>query len=263
LTCPTNAAMDLALKAAIVTGAATGIGRETALRLADLGCSVTINYSKSEKEALVTAGDVEKRSVRALAVCGDVANEVDCRRVVEKTVATFGRLDVLVNNAATTVFVPHENLDGLTDEMWDRIFAVNVKGAFQMARAARPHLRASGEGAIVNVSSTAGATGGGSSIPYAASKAALETLTVSLARVFAPEVRVNCVAPGFTDTAWLSRGYGDRIDVIRQQVKRQTPLRDAGRPEHVAQVIISMITSMDWVTGEVVVVDGGFSMRNG
>jgi 3-oxoacyl-[acyl-carrier protein] reductase len=253
--------MDVRGKAAIVTGSATGMGRSTALMLAELGCNVVVNYSRSEAEARDTAAEVEKRGAEALLVQADVSSDVDCKRMVQAAVDRWGRLDVLVNNAGTTVFVPHRDLDALTDEAWDRIWAVNVKGAFYMSRAAAVPMRAAGQGAIVNVSSTAGVRGGGSSIPYAASKAALINLTVSMARVLAPEVRVNCVAPGFIDTRWLAQGYGERFEAMRENVRQSTPLRDAGQPEHMAQAVLSMITGMDWVTGQTVVVDGGASIR--
>jgi 3-oxoacyl-[acyl-carrier protein] reductase len=253
--------MDVRGKAAIVTGSATGMGRSTALMLADLGCNVAVNYTRSEQEARDTAAEVEKRGAKALLVRADVSSDADCKRMVQETLGQFGRLDALVNNAGVTYFVPHRDLDALTEEMWDRIWDVNVKGAFFMTRAAAEALRASGQGAVVNVSSTAGVRGSGSSIPYAASKAALINLTVSLARVLAPEVRVNCVAPGFIDTRWLAQGYGERFDAMREAVKQNTPLRDAGRPEHMAQAVVSMITGMDWVTGQTIVADGGNIIR--
>jgi 3-oxoacyl-[acyl-carrier protein] reductase len=253
--------MDVRGKAAIVTGSATGMGRSTALLLAELGCNVTVNYTRSEQEARDTAAEVEKRGAAALLVRADVSSDADCRRMVQETLDRFGRLDVLVNNAGVTYFIAHRDLEALTEEMWDRIWDVNVKGAFFMTRAAAAALRASGQGAVVMVSSTAGIRGGGSSIPYAASKAALINLTISLARVLAPEVRVNCVAPGFIDTRWLAQGYGERFDAMREAVKQNTPLRDAGRPEHMAQAVVSMITGMDWVTGQTIVVDGGNIIR--
>jgi 3-oxoacyl-[acyl-carrier protein] reductase len=253
--------MDLHGKVGIVTGSATGIGRAVALALADRGCEVVVNWTRSEDDARQTVAEVEKRGVGALLVRGDVSIDADCRSIVAKALERWNRIDVLVNNAGTTVFVPHKDLEALQDEAWTRIFDVNVKGAFLMSRAAATALRASGRGAIVNVSSTAAMTAGGSSIPYAASKAALNNLTLSLARVFAPEVRVNAVAPGFVDTRWLERGYGDRLEAARSLVKQQTPLRDVGRPEHVAQAVLSLVEGMDWMTGQVVVVDGGHTVR--
>ncbi len=253
--------MEVRGKVAIVTGSATGMGRSTALMLAERGCNVVVNYTRSEAEARETAAEVERRGAQALLVRADVSADADCRRMVRETLARWGRLDILVNNAGTTVFVPHHDLEALTEEAWDRIFAVNVRGTFYMSRAAAPALRASGQGAIVNIASTAGLRAGGSSIPYAASKAAIINLTVSLARVLAPEVRVNCIAPGFIDTRWLAQGYGERFAAMREAVRQQTPLKDVGRPEHMAQAVVSMITGMDWVTGQTLVVDGGNIIR--
>jgi 3-oxoacyl-[acyl-carrier protein] reductase len=253
--------MEVGGKVAIVTGSATGVGRSTALMLAERGCNVVVNYTHSEAEARETAAEVERRGAQALLVRADVSSDADCRRMVREALERWGRLDILVNNAGTTVFVPHHDLEALTEEAWDRIFAVNVRGTFYMSRAAAPALRASGQGAIVNIASTAGIRAGGSSIPYAASKAAIINLTVSLARVLAPEVRVNCIAPGFIDTRWLALGYGERFPALRETVRQQTPLKDVGRPEHMAQAVISMITGMDWVTGQTLVVDGGNIIR--
>lgn len=253
--------MDISGKVAIVTGSATGMGRSTALFLAEQGCNVVVNYTRSEDEARQTAADVEARGASALLGRADVSSDADCRALVQQTLDRFGRLDVLVNNAGATYFVPHADLEALSEEMWDRIYAVNVKGTFFMSRAAAAPLKAAGAGAIVNVSSTAGVRAGGSSIAYAASKAAVINLTMSLARVLAPEIRVNCVAPGFIDTRWLAQGYGDRFEAMREAQKRNTPLRDAGQPEHMAQVVVSIITGMDWVTGQTIVADGGNIIR--
>jgi len=253
--------MDISGKVAIVTGSATGMGRSTALLLAEQGCNVVVNYTRSEAEATETAEDVNALGAKALMVRADVSSDIECRAMVQQTLDGFGRVDVLVNNAGTTYFVAHQDLEGLTEEMWDRIMAVNVKGTFFMSRAVAEAMRATGQGAIVNVASTAGVRAGGSSIAYAASKAAVINLTVSLARVLAPEIRVNCVAPGFIDTRWLAQGYGERFEAIREAQKRNTPLRDAGQPEHMAQVVVSAITGMDWVTGQTIVADGGNIIR--
>jgi 3-oxoacyl-[acyl-carrier protein] reductase len=254
--------MELDGRAAIVTGSATGVGRAVALALADRRCNVVVNYTRSEAEARETAAAVETRGARSVVVQANVSSDADCRKMVAEAEKHFGRIDVLVNNAGTTTFVPHDDLDALTSEAWDEIFAVNVKGAFLMTRAAALLLRASGRGAVVNVSSIAGKRGGGSSIPYAASKAALDNLTVSLARVLAPEVRVNGVAPGFVETRWLERGYGEKLGAIRKVVKQGTPLAGVATPELVAQAVLSLVTGMDWVTGETIAVDGGFSNRS-
>jgi 3-oxoacyl-[acyl-carrier protein] reductase len=249
--------MELEGKVAIVTGSATGVGRATALALARRGCGVVVNYSRSEAEARQTLAEVEALEVPALLVQCDVSNDQAVRAMVQRTLQELGRVDILVNNAATTYFVPHQDLEGLTEEMWDRILAVNVKGAFFCARAVAAPMKAQGAGAIVNVSSVAGVRGGGSSIAYAASKAALINLTINLARVLAPEVRVNCVAPGFIDTRWLRRGLGDRYEAARERSAANNLLRRVSTPDDIAQVILSLITGADMVTGQTIIVDGG------
>ncbi len=253
--------MELKGKSAIVTGSAVGVGRATALALARRGANVVVNYSRSEAEAKETAAEVERLGARALLVRADVSRDAEVRSMVARAVEAFGTLDVLVNNAATTVFVSFAELEQLTEEHWDRLLAVNLKGPFFCARAAAPHLKASGAGAIVNVASVAGIRAVGSSIAYAASKAGLVNLTVALARVLAPEVRVNCVAPGFIDTRWLRDGLGPLFEPLRQATAQQTPLGRVSMAEDIAQVILGLIESADFVTGQTVVVDGGNSIR--
>jgi len=190
-------------KVAIVTGSSSGIGAATAIELSQRGWRVVVNYSKSVQEAQAVAA----RCKDAILVQANVSQEADCRRLVQAALDKWGQLDALVNNAGTTKFVPHTDLDGLSAEDFQRIFATNVIAPFQMCRAAAPALKKS-RGAIVNVSSLAALLGTGSSIAYAGSKAALDTVSMSLARVLAPEVRVNVVAPGFVDTPWMVSGYG-------------------------------------------------------
>ncbi|MGH9836919.1 MAG: SDR family NAD(P)-dependent oxidoreductase, partial [Blastocatellia bacterium] len=214
--------MEVEGKAAVVTGGGTGVGRATALALARRGCSVLINYSRSKDEAEQTAAEVAALGVKAVAVEADVADDAACRMMVETAVREFGRLDILINNAATTTFIKHSDLEGVKTEDWQRILSVNLVGPFQCARAAREALLASGDGEIVNVSSIAGIVGTGSSIPYCASKAALNNLTVTLARVFAPAVRVNAVAPGFITGRWLRQRMGD---AAYEEAKKRTEER--------------------------------------
>jgi 3-oxoacyl-[acyl-carrier protein] reductase len=247
-------------KAAIVTGSATGIGRAVALQLAEAGYSVTVNYRDSDEEARDTASAITAIGGDCIVVRADVAADADCRSLVRETVDKWGRIDVLVNNAGYTRAVAIGDLGSVTDDDWDRTFATNLRGAFFMARACERFLRGS-RGAIVNVSSVAGLTGFGSSIPYAASKAALNNLTLALARVLAPEVRVNAVLPGYVETRWNERSLGNRLSAMRKLVKTQTPLGDVARPAQVAQAVVSMIRGMEWVTGELVVVDGGLLAR--
>jgi 3-oxoacyl-[acyl-carrier protein] reductase len=249
--------MNLQGKAAIVTGSATGVGRETALALAARGCAVLINYSRSQQEAEQTCADVLGMGVKALPFKADVARDAECRAMVEAALAAFGRLDVLVNNAGTTSFIEHGNLDAVTDDDWQRIMAVNVQGPFQCVRAARKALAANGHGAIVNVSSVAGLRAVGSSIPYCASKAALNNLTVSLARALAPDIRVNAVAPGFITGRWLEAGLGEAYETAKKLQERRAPLQRVCEPKDVADAILSLITGSALVTGQVLPVDGG------
>lgn len=254
--------MELSEKTAIVTGSAVGVGRATALELARRGANVVVNYSRSEAEANETVAEVERLGAKALLVRADVSRDAEVRSMVEQTLQTFGSVHVLVNNAATTAFVNFADLEGLKEEDWDRILAVNLKGPFFCARAVADPMRAAGGGAIVNVASIAGLRAVGSSIAYAASKAGLINLTVALARVLAPEVRVNAVAPGFIDTRWLRQGLGPVFEPAKQQTAVQTPLQRVATPEDVAQVVLSLIEGADFVTGQTVIVDGGASIRS-
>jgi len=249
--------MQLSGTTAIVTGSAVGVGRATALDLARRGANVVVNYSRSEDEAKETVAQIEALGARALLVRADVSRDAEVRAMVQQTLDAFGALHVLVNNAATTAFVNFADLEGMAEEDWDRILAVNVKGPFFCARAAAPAIKEAGGGAIVNVASIAGIRAVGSSIAYAASKAALINLSMALARVLAPEVRVNCVAPGFIATRWLKEGLGELYEPVRQRTAEGTPLRRVATPEDVAQVILGLIESADFVTGQTVVVDGG------
>jgi 3-oxoacyl-[acyl-carrier protein] reductase len=249
--------VDVNGKVAIVTGSATGVGRATALQLAERGCGVVVNYTKSEREALETFADVRKLGAPALLARCDVSDDAAVRRVVQQTVDELGGVDILVNNAGTTTFVNHADLDGLTEEIWDRTLAVNLKGTFFCTRAVAPHMKARGQGAIVNVSSVAGVRGGGSSIAYAASKAGIVNLTATTARVLGPEIRVNCVAPGFIDGRWLRAGIGANYDMAKERAAQNAVLKAVTTPEDIAQVIVSLIAGADLVTGQTVVVDGG------
>jgi 3-oxoacyl-[acyl-carrier protein] reductase len=249
--------MNIEGKAAIVTGSATGVGRETALALARRGCHVLINYSRSEREAEETRAEVEALGVRSAIARADVANDAECRAMVDAAKSAFGRLDVLVNNAGTTSFIDHSDLDAVGPEDWQRIMAVNVQGPFQCVRAARALLVAEGGGAVVNVASIAGIRAIGSSIPYCASKAALINMTVSLARVLSPNVRVNAVAPGFITGRWLEQGLGEAYETMKKINERRAPLGRVCDPKDVADAILSLITGSDLVTGQVLPVEGG------
>jgi 3-oxoacyl-[acyl-carrier protein] reductase len=255
--------MQIGGKSAVVTGGGTGVGRATALELARRGCSVLINYSRSKNEAEETAAEIAALGVKGIAVEADVADDAACRKMIETAVREFGRLDILVNNAATTAFIRHSDLEAVRTEDWMRILSVNVIGAFQCARAAKDALLASGDGEIVNVSSISGLAGIGSSIPYCASKAALNNMTVTLARVFAPKVRVNAVAPGFITTRWLKEGLGEDVyDKAKQRSEESVILRKVCEPEDVALAIINIITGSDLMTGCVIPLDGGQLISN-
>lgn len=249
--------MDLNGKAAVVTGSSVGVGRATALELARQGCSVLVNYSSSEREAAETCQEIVKLGAKALSFQADVSDDAACRRMIDTAYKTFGRLDVLVNNAGTTRFINHRDLDEVKDDDWERIFGVNLKGPFQCARAAREPMLASGGGAIVNVSSVAGIRGLGSSIPYAASKAALNNLTITLAKALAPTIRVNAVAPGFITGRWLAKGLGPMYDTVKDAMAARVPSGKVCDPEDVAAAIMSLITGSPMVTGQVLVCDGG------
>lgn len=249
--------MDLQGKAAVVTGSSVGVGRATALELARRGCSVLVNYSSSEREAAEVCGEIARLGVLAISFQADVSDDAACRRMIDAAYNKFGRLDVLVNNAGTTRFINHRDLDEVKDDDWSRIFAVNLKGPFQCARAAREPMRASGGGVIVNVSSVAGIRGLGSSIPYAASKAALNNLTITLAKALAPEIRVNAVAPGFITGRWLEQGLGPMYETIKQAMEARVPSGRVCDPEDVAAAVLSLITGSSMVTGQVLVCDGG------
>jgi 3-oxoacyl-[acyl-carrier protein] reductase len=238
-------------KTALITGAGTGIGRSVALRLAAAGADIAINYSRSKKEALQTQREVEESGVRSLVYKADVADDGEVRAMVRKTIETLGRLDVLVNNAGVTYFVDHADLEGLKEEYWDRIMGVNVKGMFFCCRAAAGELKKR-KGCIINITSVAGLMGLGSSIAYAASKAAAISLTKSLARVMAPEVRVNGIAPGIVLTRWVE-GQEDHV----QRLARGTPMGRIATAEDVSEVVYALITQAGFVTGQSIVVDGG------
>ena len=244
--------MTLQDQVALVTGSATGMGRATALMLAKQGAHVAVNYTKSEAEARETAAAIEAIGRKALLLRADVSDDHQASGMVEEIVKTFGRLDILVNNAGTTVFVPFKNLDELTEEIWDRVLAVNVKGTFFCSRAAAKVMLPQGSGCIVNVASTAGLHASGSSIAYAASKAAVISMTKTLALALGPAIRVNAVAPGFVNTRWNV----DRPEML-SMVEERAALQRYGEPEDVAEVIMALITSAAFVTGQVVPVDGG------
>jgi 3-oxoacyl-[acyl-carrier protein] reductase len=241
-------------KVALVTGSATGAGRAIALRFAQNDYAVAVNYSRSETEARETFALIQKLGVPVIICKATVADDRQVRAMVDRCRDELGGLDVLVNNAGMTHFIPHTDLDALTDPIWDEIFQVNLKGAFYACRAAMPLLRQR-RGSIVNISSVAGLQGHGSSIPYAASKAAMNCMTQSLARAFAPEVRVNAVAPGPIQTRWLI-GREEHIE----KAVAQTPMKRASTPDDIADAVWFLAAGTALVTGQILVVDGGRTM---
>jgi ketoreductase RED2 len=243
----------MAERVALVTGSTSGIGESVVRRLAAAGARVVINSTKS-----VAAGEAmvaELGADNAHYAQGDIAVAEDASRMVAEAVERFGRLDVLVNNAGTTERIPHDDFEKASPEVFRRLFDVNVIGAWQVTVAAMPHLRATGSGSIVNVSSLAGARPTGSSVPYAVSKAALNHLTRLLANVVGPEVRVNAVAPGLVDTPWTAE-WTD----LHEAIKVMSPMARSAVPDDVAQVVMTLLDST-YVTGQVWVVDGGLSLR--
>jgi 3-oxoacyl-[acyl-carrier protein] reductase len=250
--------MDGKGKVAIVTGSATGVGAEVARQLAERGCNVVINYTRSEAEAKEAEAACKALGVETLMVQADVSVDADCRRMAQAALDKWGRIDVLVNNAGTSKFVAHHDLEGLTAEDFQRIYAVNVIGPYQMTRAVAPAMQKQGAGSVVNVSSLAGVRGVGSSIAYAASKGALNNMTMSLARALGPEIRVNTVCPGFIDTRWLRTGLGDEtFEKLRASVAKANPLKEASTPAEVAEPIIYFALSARHTTGETLLVDAG------
>lgn len=250
--------MDIEGGVAIVTGSATGIGAACAKMLAARGCRVVINYTKSEAEAKETAAACEALGAEALLCQANVSSDDDCRRMAGAAVERWGRLDVLINSAGTTKRVPHGDLDGLSAEDFHDIYAINTIGPYQMIRAAAPHMRETGAGAVVNVSAGAGLHGGGSSIAYAASKGALNTITKSLARALAPEIRVNAVCPGLVRGRWLANLMGEEAYQKRvAQQEAEHPLRRTNSAEDVARAVLWLIEGADTMTGELVNMDAG------
>lgn len=248
---------DQKQKTAIVTGGGTGVGRATAFELAKCGHAVAVVYSRSKDEAEQTVTDIKAAGFQAIAIRADVAVDADCRAMVAQTLEAFGRVDVLINCAGTTNFIPFEKLDLVTDDVWDRLFRVNVVGAFHCARAVRDAMIATGGGTIINISSVAAQLGQGSSIPYCASKAALDSLTVSLARTLAPHIRVNGVAPGFITGRWLKDGLGDNYKTVKDSFEKSLPLGRVCDPEDVAACVVSLVNGSALVTGQTLVVDAG------
>jgi 3-oxoacyl-[acyl-carrier protein] reductase len=245
-------------KAALVTGGATGIGRAAVLALARAGFDVALNYSSSEAAARETAAEAEKLGASTLVVRCDVSDEASVRAMLQSVEKEFQRLDVLVNNAGTTASWKPRDLETLSLDEWDRVFAVNVRGLFQVTRAAVPLLRKS-QGCVVNTASIVGLRPGPQPLPYAASKAAVINLTRTLAWNLGPEIRVNAVAPGWMEGDWMKRMLKDKYEDLMGKRAKATPLRRVVTAEDVAETMMSLVQGNRFVTGEIIVIDGGFA----
>ena len=242
---------ELKGRVALVTGSSSGIGAAVATTLAQRGASVVVNSASSVAAGQQLAADLPD----ATYVQADVSDPASAERLVAAAIDRYGRLDIVVNNAGTTAVIPHRDLDAATNEIWDRILRVNVVGPWNVIQAAAPHLRASGDGVILNITSLAGVRPVGSSIPYAVSKAAVNHLTVLLANALGPEIRVHAVAPGLIDTPWTADW-----DALRETVREAAPLRRTGSPQDVADACVALIDAR-YATGQVLVVDGGMALR--
>jgi len=244
---------------ALVTGAATGIGRSVAVALAKSGYDVVINFSRSEEAAKITARDVEAAGARPLLFRCDVSDDTCVRAMLAATEKEFGRLDVLINNAGTTVDVEPKNLEAMKVEDWNRVFNVNVLGLFLVTRAAVPLLKKSPNGCIVNTCSIAGLRPSVQPLPYAASKAAVANLTKTLANALGPQIRVNAVAPGWIEGDWMKKTLAENYEGLMARRAKYTPLQRCCTEDDVADSMLSLILHNRFVTGEILIVDGGFS----
>jgi 3-oxoacyl-[acyl-carrier protein] reductase len=246
--------MRLADKVALITGGGTGMGRATALMFAREGASVAVNYSRSRDEAEKVVAQIRAAGGKAIAIQADVANEAEVTAMVQRVQEEFGRLDALINNAGWTQRVAHDKLDELTEDIWDKTLDVNLRGVFYCTRAAAPLLRKQEGASVVNNASIAALTGAGSSIIYAAAKGAVVTMTMSLARALAPEIRVNAIAPGFVRTQfanWPAEMYEKAVEKI--------PLRRLPTVEDIANAILYLVADARSTTGEMLLVDGGIT----
>jgi 3-oxoacyl-[acyl-carrier protein] reductase len=246
-------------KKALVTGGATGIGRSAVLALAQAGYDIAINYATSAQAAQQLAQEAKQAGAATLLVPCDVSDDAAVRQMLAAVGESFGHLDALVNNAGTTAKWKVKDLESLDMAEWDRTFAVNVRGTFQVTRAAVPLLEKGRNPSIVNVASIVGLRPGPQPLPYAASKAAVVNLTKTLAWNLGPKIRVNAVAPGWMEGDWMQRMLGDKYEDLMGKRAKQTPLRRCVTAEDVAETMLNLLQSNRFVTGEVVVIDGGFT----
>lgn len=246
-------------KAAVITGGASGLGSATAVALARRGVDVLVVDRKDASAAQDVLERCRALGVRAEAVQGDVSSDADCRRFAATALEKFGRIDILVNCAATTRYAAHDDLEALQAQDFLDVYAVNLVGPFQMIRACAPAMKAQGYGAVVNVASTAAVLGIGSSVAYAASKGGLLTMTKLLARALGPEIRVNAVCPGFMDTPWLSEHFApDKYAELLERTAKSRPTQEVGKPEFVADAVVFLcLEGSRYITGDLIMSDGG------
>ena len=250
-------------KVAIITGSSQGLGSAIAKKLSERNVNTVINYSSNEDLANHTMKECIKNGVNAITVKANVSNDDDCIKLVKETINTFGKVDILVNNAGTTKFADHTKLEKLSDEDFINIYKVNVIGPYQMIRAVEPFMKKNGFGSVVNISSIAGKTGIGSSIAYAASKGALNTMTLSLAKALGPEIRVNTVCPGFIGTGWFENRFGkETYERIKKDQENITPLNKAGTPNDIADsAVFFCLEGSEHITGETLISDAGMHLN--
>lgn len=247
--------MQLLGKVALVTGGGVGIGRAIALKLARRGCHVGVNFARSKDEAESVVQEISKLGVQAVVAQANVTQDAIVRGMVRRLVADLGRLDILINNAGINSVIPHQDLEAVKEEDWEKVLMVNLRGPFYTIRAALPALKAT-RGAIVNVSAAAGIHGNGHSLPFCAAKAGLNVMTVALARALAPDIRVNAVAPGFVETrAWTKQ---PDFESVKRDIIARTPLRRPCLADDIANAVVDLVEN-DSMTGQVITVDGGLS----
>lgn len=253
--------MEISNTVAIVTGASSGVGTEVAVKLAAQGARVAINYANSQAGADATLARIAEAGGEAFVHQADVGDDAQCRALVAATVERYGQLDILVNNAGTTTYVEHKALDLLSDDIWRSTMDTNLMGPFYMTRAALPHLIERGGGEVVMTSSIAGLSTNGSSMAYCASKAGLNSMTRTLAKALGEhKIRVNAIAPGLIDGRWASEGWGEGWEDVKAFCRSSTPLGAITTPDDIAQGIVSVITGSDLMTGQIIVMDGGFTI---
>lgn len=252
--------MEQQRKVALVTGSATGIGRAIAVILAKNGYDLAINYSRSEKDVRVTAEQIEAAGARCAVFKADVSNEAEVVRLIAGVEEAYaGRLDLLVNNAGTTIDIPPNKFDTIAVEDFDRVFAVNVRGTFLVTKHATRLLRAMEQADVINTASIVGLRPGPQPLPYSASKAAIISMTRTLAGALGPKIRVNAIAPGWMDGDWMVRALGDKYEGLMERRAKATPLKRCATVDDVAETALAIATSMRFVNGQVIVIDGGYS----